>query len=92
MRFSLKLAQSAQPDERNSKISTKSSKIRSTGQFLGKTPPMGISSQNSLFNNLSTDSHLQYTDGFSLTSEITRDHQKFVKLHFRGAIGEFPKK
>jgi hypothetical protein len=60
--------------------------------FLGKTPPIGISRQNSLLNNFirSTGSHLQYTNGFSSTSENTRI-KKFFELHFRGAIGEIQK-
>jgi hypothetical protein len=53
MRFSLKLAQSARPGERNSKMSTKSPKFRFKEHFFGKTPLMGISSQNTLLNNFS---------------------------------------
>jgi hypothetical protein len=53
MRFLLQLAQSVQLGERNSKFSTKSSKFRSVGQFFKKTPPMGISRQNTLLINFS---------------------------------------
>jgi hypothetical protein len=38
----------------------------------------------------STDSHLQYTNGFNSTSGNPSGHQNFCKPLFRGAIGEFP--
>jgi hypothetical protein len=53
MRFSLKLAQSAQPGKTNSKFSTERPKFLSRGHFLGKNAPKGISSQNTLLNNFS---------------------------------------
>jgi hypothetical protein len=53
MRFSLKLAQSTQPGETHPKFSTERQTFGSRGHFLGKTPPEGISSQNTLLNNFS---------------------------------------
>jgi hypothetical protein len=94
MRFSLKLAQSAQPGERNSKISTKSPKFRSRGHFfLEKTPPMGISSQNTLLNNFSPVQPILTCNtpiDSAQLAETQWEHQKFSKFHFRGATGEFP--
>jgi hypothetical protein len=55
MRLPLKLAQLAQPVERISNIPTKSPKFRSRSHFLKKTPPMGISSQNNVLNDFSSD-------------------------------------
>jgi hypothetical protein len=53
MRFSIKLALSAQPGERYYKFSPERQKFWSRGHLLRKTPPKGISSQNTLLNNLS---------------------------------------
>jgi hypothetical protein len=41
MRFSLKLAQSAQPGKIHSKFSTERQKFWSRGHFLGKNAPKG---------------------------------------------------
>jgi hypothetical protein len=79
---------------RNSKISTKSPLFRTRGHFIGKTPPMGISSQNTLLNNYiltrSTDSHLQYTDEFGATSKTQEVIQNF-QTSFQGSNQEISK-
>jgi hypothetical protein len=54
MRFSLKLAQSAQPGEKHSKFSTENKNLGLGVTFWGKTPPKGISNQNTLLNNFSS--------------------------------------
>jgi hypothetical protein len=50
MRFSLKLAQSAQPGERHPKFSTDRQKFWPRGHFFGQIAPKQISSQNTLLN------------------------------------------
>jgi hypothetical protein len=94
MRFSLKLAQSAQPGERQSKFSTERQKFWSSGHFWVKKPPKGISNQNTLLNNFS---HVQpiltrNTPTYSAQlAEARGSLQNFCKPLLKGAIGEFQK-
>jgi hypothetical protein len=95
MRFSLKLAQSTQPGERHSKFSTERQKFWSRVTFWGKTPPKGISRQNTLLNNFLPVQPIltcKYTNGFSSTSGNPGIHPKFLEPLFRVTIREFPKK
>ena len=81
MQFLLTLAQSAQFGERNSKLSTKLPKIHSRGHFFKITPPMGISSQNTLLNNSSPVQTI-------LTCNIPIDSARQAQTH--GSIKNSP--
>ena len=84
MRFLLILAQSTQFGERNSKLSTKLHKIHFSGHFFLKTPPMGISSQNTLLNNSPPVQPI-------LTSDIPIDSDRFLFYGSnRGTSKQYP--
>jgi hypothetical protein len=70
MRFSLKLAQSAQSGKRQSKFSTERQQFWCRSHLGKNAPNRDFKPKNAveyLFTR-STDSHLQYTNGFSSTS------------------------
>jgi hypothetical protein len=87
MQFPLKLAQSAQPGERNSKISTKSPKFRSRGHFLGENASNGISSQNTLLNNFSPVQPI-LTRNTPMESPILAVTQGIIKNIHNSILGE----
>jgi hypothetical protein len=80
--------------QKKSKISTERQKFCSRCHFLGQTPPMGISSQNTMLNNFSPVKLIlifKKPNDVRSTTANTKDHQTFSKFNFRGVMGEIPK-
>jgi hypothetical protein len=87
MRFSLDVAQSTQPGERHPNCQRNDKNLGLGVTFSGKTPPMGISRQNTLLNNFSPV-HPIFTCNTPMDSAQLAEFRGISKIFANPLLGE----